>query len=97
MKKPSATDSIAVADLSSHVQEVLRKVRETGEAVVITENGEAAAVLVSPADFDWLDERRRLLARLEEAMEDERAGRLIEHEDLVRSLDEEFGPLDSAG
>ena len=97
MKKPAVPQSIAVAELPSHVEEILRKVRQTGEAVVITENGEAAAVLVSPQDYDWLDERRRLLARLEEAMEDERAGRLIEHEELIRQLDEELGPLDQAG
>lgn len=97
MKKQGTTESIAVAELSSHAQEVLRKVRETGQAVVITEDGEAAAVLVSPADYDWLDERRRFMARLEEGMEDARAGRLIDHEDLVRSIEEEFGPLDSAG
>jgi antitoxin YefM len=97
MKKPAAPQSIAVAELPSHVEEVLRKVRQTGEAVVITENGEAAAVLVSPQDYDWLDERRRFMARLEEGMEDARAGRLIDHEEVVRQLDEEFGPLDPPG
>lgn len=94
MKHAETTESIPVGELPSHVSEVLRRVRETGQAVVITENGEAAAVLISPSDYDWLDERRRFIAGIEEGLEDVRAGRVIDHEELLRELDEEFGPLD---
>lgn len=93
-KKAAAPDTIAVAELPAHVEEILRKVRETGEAVVVTENGQAAAVLVSPADFDWLDERRRFLAAVQEGLEDAGAGRLIDQDELDRQLNAELGPLD---
>ncbi|HUO87235.1 MAG TPA: type II toxin-antitoxin system Phd/YefM family antitoxin [Thermoanaerobaculia bacterium] len=96
MRKPEPTESFTVAELPAHLEDVVRKIRETGQAVVITENGQAAAVLVSPADFDWLDERRRFMAAVERGVEDERTGRLIEHEELKETLDRRFG-TESAG
>ena len=46
----------------------------------MTQNGRAAAVLLSPIEFDALAERARFLQAVAEGMADEDKGRLTDHE-----------------
>jgi len=51
----------------------------TGQPLIITQNGKAAGVLLSPAAFDELTERARLAAAVEEGLADSLAGRVTDH------------------
>ena len=54
--------------------------------IIITRNGAASAVLVSPEELETLEilADKRLMLSLLKAEEDERAKRLVEHEDIFK-------------
>ena len=57
-----------------------------GQPIVLTQNGKAAGVLLSPAEFDRLTERARFLSAIDEGLEDEREGRVVSHEEVVAEM-----------
>lgn len=54
-----ATESLRV--VRDHLSEVIDRVEHQHERVVITRNGRAAAVLISPADLEALEETLSVL------------------------------------
>jgi prevent-host-death family protein len=64
----------------------LKRVADTGQPVVITQNGKAAGVLVSPAEFDRLRERAGLLEAIDVGLADEQAGRVVPHAAVVSEM-----------
>ena len=86
-------DILPVAHFKARASEVLRKLREQGRPVIITQNGRPAGVLISPEDFDRLAYRERVVAAVEEGLAQADAGMGISDEELGRRLDEEFGAL----
>ncbi|MBI2891709.1 MAG: type II toxin-antitoxin system Phd/YefM family antitoxin [Nitrospirae bacterium] len=71
------------AHLPSLVADLGRKKRGR---VIITRNGRPSAVLVSPEEIETLEilADKRLMLSLLRAEEEERAGRLVEHEAVFR-------------
>jgi len=88
-----AEDVLPIAEFKARASEVVRKVRDRGRPVLITQGGKPAAVLISPADFDRLAERERFVASIEEGLADAEAGRLVPDDQLGRELDRRFGRL----
>ena len=88
-----AEDVLPIAEFKARASEVVRRVRDRGRPILITQGGKPAAVLVSPADFDRMAERERLVASIEEGIADAEAGRVISDEELGRELDRRFGKL----
>lgn len=68
-------DIVPVSDFKARASEWLRRIAGSGHPLVITQNGKAAGVLLSPAAFDELAERQQFLAAVQEGMADEQAGR----------------------
>ena len=64
----------------------MKHVAETGQPVVITQNGKAAGVLVSPSEFDRLCERAGLLEAIDAGLADEKAGRITSHAAVVAEM-----------
>jgi PHD/YefM family antitoxin component YafN of YafNO toxin-antitoxin module len=56
------------------------------QPLVITQNGKAAGVLLSPAQFDQLSERARFLAAVDEGLADSEAGRVHSHASVVAEI-----------
>ena len=79
-------DIVPVSDFKAQAADWLKRVAETGQPVVITQNGKAAGVLVSPAEFDRLTERARFLGAVDEGLADEKAGRVVPHERVVAEM-----------
>lgn len=79
-------DIVPVSDLKAQAADWLKRVAETGQPVVITQNGRAAGVLVSPADFDRLRERAGLLESIDAGLADEEAGRVVSHAAVVSEM-----------
>lgn len=86
-------DIVPIKDLETQAPRVLEQLRDSHRPVVITQNGRAAAVLISPEDFDRLRERDLFMAAVQEGLADVEAGRLLDTQDVDRELDLEFGPL----
>ena len=89
-------DILPLGDFKTHASRVLRQLKDSQRPVVITQNGRAAAVLITPEEFDQMRERDRFLSAVREGLADADAGRLIEDDEVGRILDEEFGPLEPA-
>lgn len=79
-------DIVPVSQFKTEAAEWLRRCAATGQAVVITQNGKPAGVLVSPSVFDELTERRRFVAAVEEGLQDGDAGRLADHASVVSQI-----------
>jgi len=86
-------DVVPLGELETQAAQVLQKLKDSHRPVVITQNGRPAAVLITPEDFDWIRERERFMAAVEEGLADAEAGRLLDSEDVDRELDQEFGTL----
>lgn len=79
-------DIVPVSDFKAQAADWLRRVSETGHPLVITQNGKAAGVLLSPAEFDRLNERARFVAAVDEGLADADAGRLRDHDEVVARM-----------
>jgi prevent-host-death family protein len=85
-------DILPVGEFKAHVAEVLRSVRTSSRTVVITQNGKAAAVLISPETFDALIERARFVSAVEAGLADSDAGRLVDDDARDGVLHAALGP-----
>lgn len=72
-------DIVPVSDFKAQAADWLKRVSDTGQPVIITQNGKAAGVLVSPSEFDRLCERAGLLEAIDAGLADEKAGRVVSH------------------
>ncbi len=86
-------ETVALGDFTADIPGALRRLRENGQALVVTEKGEPAMVLVTPDEFHALRYRERIVAAVLRGQEDVKAGRVVDDDEFGRELDEEFGPL----
>ncbi len=73
-------DIVPLGEFRAHTARVLGRLREQRRAVVITQNGRPAAVLVTPEEYDQLQERGRFVAAVTEGLADVEAGRVTADE-----------------
>jgi prevent-host-death family protein len=83
-------DIVPVSDFKAKAAEWLQRIAESGQPVVITQNGKAAGVLVSPVEFDRLTERARFIASVEQGLADAEAGRIHTHARVVAEMKTRF-------
>ena len=79
-------DIVPVSDFKARAADWLKRLAETGQPVVITQNGKAAGVLVSPSEFDRMRERAGLLEAIDAGLADEKAGRVVSHAAVVTEM-----------
>lgn len=70
-------DVVPVGQFKAEAKKWLARARETGQPLVITQNGRPAAVMLSPAEYDRLTERERFVADVSAGLDDADAGRLL--------------------
>ena len=85
---------VPVSDFKAQAADWLRRLVESSEPVVITQNGKAAGVLLSPAAYDELTERFRFMNSVERGLADVEAGRVTPHEHVVAEMHRRFGGSD---
>jgi len=88
-----ADDIVPIAELKAHLSERIRALRGRRRPLVITQNGRAAAVLLSPSEFDRLTLQARFVAAVREGIDQANAGRVVEHDEVGEILDARFGDL----
>jgi prevent-host-death family protein len=84
---------VSTAELSERAEELVRRVHDTGDAVVVLQGGEPAAVLIGATEFAALREHRRFWAAIGEGLVVVDAGRVLTTQELKKSLEAEFGPI----
>jgi prevent-host-death family protein len=79
-------DIISLSDFKNKASKILHNVQTSHRPLVITQNGKAAAVLVSPADFDLLIEQAGFADAVNRGLNDVEHGRILPDEDLDNIL-----------
>ncbi|HWU89721.1 MAG TPA: type II toxin-antitoxin system Phd/YefM family antitoxin [Kofleriaceae bacterium] len=79
-------DIMPIADVKAHLSEVVRSLEERGRPVIVTLNGKAAAVLMSPSDYDRVSYHVRVASKIQRGLADAAAGRTISDEELGRRV-----------
>lgn len=81
-----AEDIVPLSDFKARASEMLKRISETGAPIIITQNGRAAGVLLSPAEFDVLIDRTRFVNAVAAGIADVESGRVVEHESMVAEV-----------
>jgi len=79
-------DIVPLSDFKARASELLKKLAQTGAPIVITQNGRAAGVLLSPAKFDVLTERARFVNAVAAGLDDAESGRVVDHQSMVAEV-----------
>ncbi len=86
-----AEDIVPLARFKASASQVFRQLHQEQRPVVITQNGKPAAVLITPEEYDEMQEHRRFLGAVQEGLEDGKAGRTISDAELDAKLEAELG------
>ncbi len=79
-------DIVSLSDFKNKASRMLHEVQSSHRPLIITQNGKAAAVLISPSDFDLLTEQARFVEAVQRGLTDVQNGRVIPDEDLDKEL-----------
>jgi prevent-host-death family protein len=77
---------VSLSDFKSKASKMLHEIQSSHRPLVITQNGKAAAVLISPSDFDLLTEQVRFVDAVQRGLADVQSGRVLPDEDLGKEL-----------
>ncbi len=79
-------DIVPIGEFKAQAARWLKRAHESSQPVVITQNGKPAAVLVSPMEYDRLQERERFLQSVAAGLEDAEGGRVMPASELKARL-----------
>ena len=77
-----------ISYLKAHAAEIVRKLGEQGEALVITQNGEAKVVIQDIESYEQTQETMALLKILALGMRQVEEGKVLPAEDVIKRLRE---------
>ena len=77
-----------VTYLKSRAADVLKHINETHRPMIITQNGEAKAVIQDPKSYEDMKNALSIMKLLSFAEEDIRSGNLHSEEDVFNSVEE---------
>jgi len=81
-----AEDIVPIAQFKGQAAHWLDHAAKTGQPFVITQNGRPAAVVMSPVEYDRLQDRQRLLESIAAGIADAEAGRVMSTKERQRRL-----------
>jgi len=82
------TETLPLAEIKAHLSEIVDRVEHEHDRVVLTRNGRAAAVIMSAADLEALEDTLELLSdpkalkEIRKAKEEIAKGRVVSAEEL---------------
>jgi len=85
------SDIKPVTYLKNRAADVLRHINETHRPMIITQNGEAKAVIQDPKSYEDMKNAISILKLLSFAEEDIKNGNLHDEEDVFSSVEELLG------
>lgn len=89
MKAMSIKDDIVpIAEFKTNISKWFKTLQTFGHPLIITQNGKAAGVLLSPADYDDLVYRTSFLDSVQKGIADVDNGRTLTTEELRKALKE---------
>ena len=76
------SDIKPISWLKNHAKQLVETVDETGNAMTITQNGEAKAVVMNVREYDQIQESLALLRMLADSSADAEAGRVRDSDEI---------------
>jgi len=83
-----AQDIIPIGELKAHLSERIRTLKVRRRPLVVTQNGRATAVLLSPEEFDRLTQQERFVAAVNEGLAQVERNETVSHDEAQRVLRE---------
>ena len=77
---------VSLSDFKNRASKMLNDIQSTHRPLVITQNGKAAGVLISPIDFDRITEQVRFVEAVQSGLADVLNERIIADEDMDGEL-----------
>ena len=74
-------DLISLSDFRASYKKYITRISEEKNSIVLTQNGKAAAVLVSPGEYDQLTQKNEVLNLIASRLQEIADGNLVENED----------------
>jgi antitoxin YefM len=81
-----AEDVVALGAFKSQAASWLDRLRDSGHPIVITQNGRPAGVLLSPVEFDRLQEKERFLVSVAKGLADAESDRVMDSAEIHRRM-----------
>ena len=79
-------DIVSLSEFKSNASRMLHQVQDSHRPIVITQNGKAAAVLISPFVFDLLTEQAQFVDAVKGGLTDVQDGRVLPDKELDKEL-----------
>ncbi len=79
-------DVVPIGEFKGKAARWFKRAAETGQPLLVTQNGKPAAVVLSPAEFDKLLEQQRFLREVAEGLADLESGKTFTTEQVRASL-----------
>ncbi|MEF9427012.1 MAG: type II toxin-antitoxin system Phd/YefM family antitoxin [Candidatus Mariimomonas ferrooxydans] len=79
---------VPISEVRSKLPELIKKISQMGKHLIITKNGKAEAVMLSPEELETLEIKadQKLLRSILRAAEDIREGKLYSHSDVFKDV-----------
>jgi len=78
MKRISvANDIVPIGEFKSGISKWIKKSKTSGNPIVITQNGRPAAVVISPTDYDQLNELKQFVDSVKRGLKDSDKGKVF--------------------
>ncbi len=87
VKEVQVSDGIVpLGEFKAQAARLLKRIGESGQPMVITQNGRPAGVLLSPREYDRMQERQRFLESIAAGLADAESGRTMTTMELRERL-----------
>jgi prevent-host-death family protein len=77
---------VPLGEFKARAAQFLKRLADSDAPMVITQNGRPAGVLLSPTEFDRLQDHHRLLESIVAGLADAESGRIIDTKELRERL-----------
>jgi prevent-host-death family protein len=81
-----AEDIIPIGEFKTHASELLRQLHATRRPLVITQNGKPAAVVITPDEFEEIERRELVKAKVKAGLDSAAAGPTVPASEVRRRL-----------
>jgi prevent-host-death family protein len=82
-------DILPLGQFKAHASQLLKSINSSNRSIIITQNGKPTAVVLSPGEFDRLNAQARFISAVQQGLNDEQAGRVINDDELDAILERE--------
>jgi antitoxin YefM len=87
MRKISvANDIVPIGEFKMRIAKWFRNVKETGQPLIITQNGKPAAILISPTEYDALSYNKAFLDSISRGISDAETGNVYSSKEIRKEL-----------